>query len=269
MAMLLAEIEKRARERRARIGIGVSTITESMYDSLVHAGEFADVVLVGDRKKISRYRSKLEIVDSPEPHRKLVDMLIRNEIDGAVRGTLSATKTLSALKAGLGVKKLHRVALLETAAGTPFFLAPVGIDEGSSVDEKIELVRRGAACMRRFGVEPVIGVLSGGRIEDRGRDSRVDISLLEAQELTDRLVGMGFNAKNYAILIEDAVKGANLIVAPDGISGNLIFRTLVFLGGGKGHGAPVLIKQVFVDTSRVNEDFTNAIMLASALAWRR
>lgn len=267
--MLLAEIEKRARERRARIGIGVGTISESMYDSLVHAGEFADLVLVGDRKQISSYGSKLEMVDSTEPHRKLVNMLIGNEIDGAVRGTLSATKTLSALKAELGVKKLHRMALLETADGTPFFLAPVGIDEGSSVDDKIELIQRGAACMRRFGFEPMVGVLSGGRIEDKGRDSRVDSTLREAQELTDRLIGMGFNAKNYAILIEDAVKDANFIIAPDGVSGNLIFRTLVFLGGGKGHGAPVLIEQVFVDTSRVNEDFTNAIMLASALALRR
>ncbi|MDL5501593.1 MAG: methyltransferase, partial [Candidatus Methanoperedens sp.] len=52
---------------------------------------------------------------------------------------------------------------------------------------------------------------------------------------------------------------------PDGISGNLIFRTLVFLGGGYGHGAPVLMEKVFVDTSRVGGHYTRAIMLASAL----
>ncbi len=35
---------------------------------------------------------------------------------------------------------------------------------------------------------------------------------------------------------------------PDGISGNLIFRMLVFLGGGYWYGAPVLMEKVFVDT---------------------
>jgi len=79
------------------------------------------------------------------------------------------------------------------------------------------------------------------------------------------LLDMGISAKNYSILIEDAIKDANLIIAPDGISGNLIFRTLVFLGGGNGFGAPVLMEKVFVDTSRVKEDSARAIMLASAL----
>ncbi|MDD1717629.1 MAG: phosphotransacetylase, partial [Methanoregulaceae archaeon] len=50
------------------------------------------------------------------------------------------------------------------------------------------------------------------------------------------------------------------------ISGNLIFRTLVFLGAGKGHGAPVInIDKIFVDTSRASPDYTNAILLAEKL----
>ena len=57
---------------------------------------------------------------------------------------------------------------------------------------------------------------------------------------------------------------ANVIVAPDRITGNPIFRTLAFLGGG-GFGAPVLADLVFVDTSRVKVKFSDAIMLASAL----
>ena len=31
-----------------------------------------------------------------------------------------------------------------------------------------------------------------------------------------------------------------MLIAPDGISGNLVFRTLHFLGGGKALGAPIL-----------------------------
>ena len=44
---------------------------------------------------------------------------------------------------------------------------------------------------------------------------------------------------------------ADFILAPDGVSGNLIFRTLVLVAGGYGYGAAVLIDKVFVDSSRV------------------
>nr|HML26066.1 methyltransferase [Methanomethylovorans sp.] len=63
------------------------------------------------------------------------------------------------------------------------------------------------------------------------------------------------------------IKEANFLIAPDGISGNLIFRTLVFLGCGDGMGAPILMdKYVFVDTSRVGGHYAKAIMVAGALA---
>lgn len=262
---LLSEIERYAKSNHARIGLGIGKISEKLVKSAEAAREYADVVLVGDEKQIKTTGTSLEIIHSTEPSRKLIELLLAGKIDGAVRGTLSATKTLSELKKSLNITKLYRVALLETADGKPFFLAPVGIDEGNSVDDKVELIKRGVEHFRRFGIEAKVGILSGGRFEDKGRDEAVDRTLAEAELVTKRVCEMGINAKNYSILIEDAIEEANFIIAPDGISGNLIFRTLVFLGGGYGHGAPVLMEKVFVDTSRVGEDYTRAIMLASAL----
>jgi len=46
----------------------------------------------------------------------------------------------------------------------------------------------------------------------------------------------------------------------------LVFRTLTFLGGGLGHGAPVVnISRIFVDTSRASPNYANALLLAAAL----
>ncbi|MCE8426183.1 MAG: methanogenesis marker protein Mmp4/MtxX [Candidatus Methanoperedens sp.] len=261
----LSIIEKKARSNHARIGLGAGEISENFIKSAEMACEYANVVLVGDEEKIRTTGTGLEIIHSAEPQKKLVELLLYGEIDGAVRGTLSATKTLSFLKTSLGVGKLYRVALLETEDGIPFFLAPVGIDEGNSVKDKIELIKRSVAYLERLGIRAKVGILSGGRFEDKGRDMNVDRTLSEAELVTKRCREMGIDAKNYAILIEDAIKEANFIVAPEGISGNLIFRTLVFLGGGKGYGAPILMEKVFVDTSRVKEDAMRAIMLASAL----
>ncbi|CAG1003754.1 MAG: methanogenesis marker protein Mmp4/MtxX [Candidatus Methanoperedens sp.] len=262
---LLLDIETKARKNHARIGLGIGKVSEKLIKSAQVACEYADVVLIGDEKEIKALGTDLEVIHSNEPSKKLIELLLSGKIDGAVRGTLSATKTLSELKRSLDLNKLYRVALLETADGRPFFLAPVGIDEGNSVDDKVELIKRAAGLFRRIGVEMKVGILSGGRFEDIGRDKTVDRTLEDAKLVTNKVQALGIDAKNYSILIEDAIEEANFIMAPDGISGNLIFRTLVFLGGGYGHGAPVLMEKVFVDTSRVGGHYTRAIMLASAL----
>jgi putative methanogen marker protein 4 len=261
----LSDIERKARRNAARIGVGIGKIPGQLIRNVEHASIYADIVLVGDEKQILATGTNLEVVHSSEPHVKLVELLAAGQIDGAVRGTLSATKTLSMLKSSLGMNKLYRIALLETADGVPFFLAPVGIDEGKSVKDKLELIKQGVKHIERLGIEARVGILSGGRFEDKGRDETVDRTLAEAEIITRESRYAGIDAANFSILVEEAIKEANFIIAPDGITGNLIFRTLVFLGGGHGYGAPVLMEKVFVDTSRAKEDLSRAIMLASAL----
>ena len=205
--------------------------------------------------------SNITFFGSDCPEQALVDDLMAGRIDAAVRGTLPANATLKALKKGAGVDHLERIALLETADRKKFLLTPVGIDEGWTVAEKLELIRKGRTIAKKLGLPGKVCILSGGRLGDIGRHRQVDASLAEA-ELVARLG----DAMHCEILIEDAVKTCGLIIAPDGISGNLIFRTLVFLGAGYGHGAPVVnIDRIFVDTSRASPNYANALLLAASL----
>ncbi|HOT95044.1 MAG TPA: methanogenesis marker protein Mmp4/MtxX [Methanoregulaceae archaeon] len=206
-----------------------------------------------------------DLILVPDPAAALIGDLVHRTIDGAVRGTLAASHTLRLLRDAVGADHLERVALLETAGGRLFFLAPVGVDEGWTVKEKVALIRRGRELVRFFGLPDRVGVLSGGRLGDLGRHPAVDRSMADA-ELAARL-GEGVHCE---ILIEDAVGECGLVIAPDGIAGNLIFRTLAYLGGGKGHGAPVTnIEPVFVDTSRASDDYSYALRLAIALVRER
>ncbi|PXF60619.1 MAG: methyltransferase [Candidatus Methanogaster sp.] len=269
MTDMIETIRNRANACRARVGIGIAggTASKSVIADIESACGFADVVLIGDEKELSATGTDLEIIHSDNPEVELVDRLVGGRIDAAVRGTLGATKTLGCLKSVLGVSRLARLALLTTADGVPFFLVPVGIDEGNSVVDRVDLVSKSVNAIRRFGIMEKVAVLSGGRFEDAGRSEIVDQSLADGEVVTGMLCERGIDAKHYGILIEDAIRDANVIVAPDGITGNLIFRTLTFLGGGGGFGAPVLVDLVFVDTSRVKVKFSDAIMLASALVW--
>jgi putative methanogen marker protein 4 len=269
MEALLEAIEIRARAKRAKVAMGIREPTPKLLESAWRAQMlgYAQVVLVGNKKEIDEIGTDLEVVDTEDPEKTLIELLISRKVDAAIRGTAKASGTLTNLKLALGMRKIYRLALLLTVDGTPFFLAPVGIDEGNSLADKIKMITLGAEHIRRFGVEPVVGVLSGGRMGDIGRDKRVDRTLADGEFISNRVTELGIKIKHHTILIEDAIKEANFIMAPDGIAGNLIFRTIAFLGGGDGLGAPVLMDDyVFVDTSRVGGHFTKAIMLASALS---
>jgi predicted methyltransferase MtxX (methanogen marker protein 4) len=121
--------------------------------------------------------------------------------------------------------------------------------------------------LRRVGMGTKVAVMSGGRDDDVGRNDVVDRTIRDAKELVRILTEEGYDAYDAEILIESAVKEADMIVAPDGISGNLIFRTLHFVGGAIALGAPIInTDKVFIDTSRAKKDYKDSIALAMRLS---
>jgi len=244
-----------------RIGIGAGRDIGKVLVAAGRAGPGIQVSCFTTREHAGDLRDPALVV-SDRPEEALVKALMEGRIDAAVRGSLPANDTLQALREATGVDHLLRIALLSTPKGRMFLLAPVGVDEGWTVEEKVELVERGRGLLPRLGLPGEVAVLSGGRLGDLGRHPAVDRTIAEA-ELVARLTG----AVHREILIEDAILSAGMILAPDGISGNLIFRTLVHLGGGGAHGAPVVnIDRIFVDSSRASPDYSNALITASRLA---
>ena len=246
-----------------RIGIGAGADIGKVLAAARGAGPGIEVSCYTSREDAGDTREPALVI-SERPGEALVKDLMDREIDAAVRGSLPSNTTLRTLREAAGVDHLLRIALLSTRNGRRFLLAPVGVDEGWTVEEKVELVERGRGLLALFGLPSEVAVLSGGRLGDVGRHPVVDRTIAQA-ELVSRLTG----AVHREILIEDAIRSAGLIIAPDGISGNLIFRTLVHLGGGSAHGAPVVnIARIFVDTSRASPDYANALITASELAKR-
>ena len=165
-------------------------------------------------------------------------------------------------------------------------LAPVGIDEGKNIEEKVELAVQAANFLQYLGKMPKIAVLAEGRKDDLGRSDRIDESLLSSQSLTDVLIetfkeldnfdndsndiSKNYSIKNYYILLEQAIEdGYNIILANDGIFGNIMFRTLVLLDKWPSYGAVTLgIDEIFIDTSRDQsvEGYVRSLKLAYKLA---
>ncbi|MBI0584747.1 MAG: methanogenesis marker protein Mmp4/MtxX [Methanomassiliicoccus sp.] len=228
----------------------------------------------GDQRKAFKSRAEaliegygeVTVYDDPL---MLAEDLGEGRIDGAVRGDLGSNEAMAAVRSVFGVPKVLRAAFLEPEGGRMFLLAPVGIDEGWTVEEKVELARLSVRTLLPISPRPTVGVMSGGRASDRGRLDAVDRTIDDAEEVVARLVGEGIDARDVQILIENASRECDIVIAPDGISGNLIFRTLHFLGKGKALGAPVLnIDRPYIDTSRAKDGYADSIALAAALAMR-
>lgn len=229
-----------------RVGIGCNGVSRKVRDSV---------------KGIEGYAT---VYTDPE---KLIDDLVTGKIDAAVRGDMSSSLLLPILKRKMGVSELERVVILQPEGKKIIMTAPVGIDEGWTLEQKHSLAVKGVEFMKRFGMGTRIAVMSGGRASDIGRHEIVDKTIKDALQLVDMLRAEGYNAYHAEILIEDAVDDADMIIAPDGISGNLIFRALHFVGGAKALGAPIInIDKIFVDTSRAKKDYKDSIALAMKLA---
>jgi putative methanogen marker protein 4 len=217
-------------------------------------------VVPGCRASIRRFKDA----------RRLVAALRDGEVDAAVRGTLSSSDVLVQLKAAFGLKEVMRTAIMECVPGKEFLLAPVGIDEGKNASARLKLAEASVGYFAPLGWKPGIGVLSKGRREDVSRGADIRKSVAEGERIARELRRRHIQASHYGILIEEAISECDLLLAPDGVSGNLIFRSLHFLGGCKAFGAPVVnIDSVFLDTSRAKADFTESLLLAVGLAEAR
>ena len=217
-----------------------------------------------ERSVLAMEGRDIRIYDDPN---ELVSDLVSGRIDAAVRGDMSSSMLLPILKKGLGLKGLERVAFLEPQGGKLIILSPVGIDEGWTDDQRYDLAARSARLAKKVGMGSRIAVMSGGRCEDVGRCRAVDRSIESARAIAKRLVADGYDAYHSQILIEDAVREADIIIAPEGITGNIIFRTMHLVGGAKALGAPVVNSdRVFIDTSRAKTDYRDSLALAMRLS---
>ncbi|WP_048055451.1 methanogenesis marker protein Mmp4/MtxX [Methanotorris igneus] len=218
-------------------------------------GEKKDEVLKA-YNKLREEGIEVELINNPKT---LVDKLLNREIDGAVRGSLSSSKVIPYLREKVG--KFYRASILKNPFnGEIFLLSPVGIDDiredkEGRVKDKIELINYAVNFLKRNNIEPKIALLSGGRLSDYGRSREVDKTIEECEEIlrhfkkTDEKLDIRHNG----ILIEEVLKkGCNIIIAPDGISGNLMFRCLGLVCNLEGYGAILLSKEEinFFDTSR-------------------
>ncbi|OED30430.1 methanogenesis marker protein Mmp4/MtxX [Methanosphaera sp. WGK6] len=210
---------------------------------------------------IKQFSFDFEIAETNED---LIKYIHDPTIDGVIRGSLESS-VIKELKKEY--PNLFRASILEIN-NHKFMLTPVGIDECDTIDEKKEIIKECSKIISKTGNTPKIALISGGRKQDKGRSPKIDKTIRECDIIVEELKN-DYDIKHYYILIEEAIKNqVNIIVAPDGIIGNIIFRSLVLVSGVTSYGA-ITLKQpnIYIDTSRSQsvQGYVNSIKLVSTI----
>ncbi|MGB5910208.1 MAG: methanogenesis marker protein Mmp4/MtxX [Promethearchaeia archaeon] len=280
---ILNFFESRTKGKIANIGIGLGSEQSQNLKVFKTTQYFlrknsSKIYFFGKPKAISKILTEstttkfnFELIESSEPEKDIINYLKENTINAVIRGNLSSSKFLMQLKHILNITEINRLALLESFDSKQFFFGPVGIDECNDYQKKINFIENAIILFKSLDVEPRISILSGGRLSDTGRDEYVDKTINIAKQIITHIKDKypKLNINHDEILIEASLKNnSNLIIAPDGISGNLIYRTLVHLGGGKAYGAIYMgLNSTIIDTSRVGKisEIEGALILSLAL----
>lgn len=198
----------------------------------------------------------------------LIKAVLDDNIAAVVRGSLPASNIMQELKEHY--PNLSRATYV-SGDGHEFLLSPVGIDEGKTVEERYEIVMNCIDFLKKVGKKPKIAVLAEGREDDFGRGSEVSNSIIESKKLTKIIQeNTSEEVENHFILIEKAIEAkSNIIIAPNGRMGNMIFRTLVLVSSWPSHGAVTFgIDRIYIDTSRDQsiDGYVRSLKLADELS---
>lgn len=221
-----------------------------MKNFVIGLGENKNVIEAVKKFK-KDYDVNIELVSDS---RTLINSVFDENVDGVIRGSLPASNIISQLKNKYPESSINRTTFIETEDDYCFLIAPVGIDEAKNINERLILAKQCIEFFKTLNIKPRIAVLANGRSDDYNRLDIVDKSLNDSKTLTEKLQKEypEHTIKNYHILIEKAIKDKyNILLAPDGITGNIIFRTLVLVDKWPSMGAVTLgIPHIYIDTSR-------------------
>jgi len=231
----------------------------------IGVGENENIIQACHIFKEKHPKTEIKLIYSDE---ELVKAVLSPKIDAVIRGSLPASNIMQELKEHY--PNLSRATYINDNENE-ILLSPVGIDEGKNVEERFEIAKNCIEFYKKVDKKPKIAVLAEGREDDFGRGSEVSNSIKESKKLTKLIENnTSEDVKNYFILIEKAINdNCNIIIAPNGRVGNIIFRTLVLLNSWPSYGAITFgIDNIYIDTSRDQsiDGYVRSLILADRLS---
>jgi len=255
---------------KPKVGFGLARPDKEILNSLRKSKKYADIILVGS-KSIEKVVGFKKII-TKNPEKLLPELLVKGEFNGIVRGTIDDFKTFEAYQKLVGknkTKKMIELALLEDAFGRQFFLSEGSNPLGWKLEEKIKNCEGIIKFIKKIGIKPKIGVITGVRHNTYKKRKSIKTGVIgilnktyeDAEDIVKYFRKKKVAIKNYTIELDTAIKdNCNVIIPPNGMVGNQIFRALCLVGGGK----TLIVSRAnlphpYEDNSRSEKDFESHV----------
>lgn len=291
----IAEIIEAAKARgRTRIAVAAAqehTALEAAVDAWRHG--LAEPVLIGDLKAMDAIAAELKLDLSPfekieekdfaRAAARAVELVRTGKADMLMKGLLDTSILLKAAfnkETGINAGRLaSHVAVMETAHYHKLFLVTdAAINIAPDLSAKVDIIANAVQVARAIGVEtPKVALLAA--VEKVNYDKMpctVDAAIITQMNRRGQVKGCvvdGPLALDNAVSAESArikkivseVAGdADILVVPDIEAGNVLYKSLLDLGGAKGAGLVMGAAKPIVLTSRADTAETKLASIALA-----
>lgn len=251
-------------------------------------------VLVGDKAKIEEISSEIgfdiascEIHDVADPVKasiKAVSIIKEGNADVLMKGNVSTGPLLKAvLDKENGLRKgsaLSHVAIYETS----FYHKLIGVTDAAmnvapDINEKVAIVKNAAEAFHKIGVkEPKIAIIGAVEVVNPKMEATVDAAMLtmmnKRKQIKNCIVdgplaidnAVSKEAAEHKGIVSDVAGDADILVAPDINSGNILYKTIGFLGDGLSAAIIMGAKVPIVLTSRSDSEKSKLMSIALSAA---
>ena len=292
----LSEILELARKRESRKLVVAAAEELHVLQAVLNARyeNIIEPILIGDSDIILELARKedLNLDNIPIVHendlekasRLAVELIRKGEADILMKGLVSTAPLLkTVLDKETGLRKrdlLSHVALFEIP-GHPKLIAvtDAAINVSPGTEEKLHIIENAIEIYHRLGIkEPKVAVLAPVEIVNPKIQSTVEAAELKELYNNGRIPGClldGPLAMDNAVSIEAAaqkgIKGpvagdSDLLVTPDLNSGNILYKTLIFMANGISAAIVMGAQIPIVLTSRADSKQSKLMSIALAAA---
>ena len=291
----LTELTSRAKERPKRRVAVAAAEDENVLKALqsaINVG-FVIPILVGDRKKIEIIAEHIdfdlngvEIIDisnaGVNSATVAIQLIKSGQADILMKGLIQTGDLLRAVldkENGLPVERLlSHVALFQSPYYHKVFcITDVAMNIAPDLEAKVKILNNAVSVFHQLGIEnPKVAVAAAVETVNPKMEATVHASLMKEMNLNSEIKGcivdgplaidIAFNkdAAAHKNIVSDVAGDCDIVLMPDINAGNMVYKTLNFLGGANtaaiisGASVPIVL------TSRSDDDKTKLLSIALA-----
>ncbi|MFO7828329.1 MAG: bifunctional enoyl-CoA hydratase/phosphate acetyltransferase [Bacteroidales bacterium] len=251
-------------------------------------------VLVGNKsdieqisKEINFDLSKIDIYEENDPAKasiKAVSLINDGKAEILMKGLVSTAPLLKAvLNKENGLRKgatLSHFALIES----PYYHKLIGVTDAAmniapEFDEKVNIVNNSVEVFHRLGINnPKVAIIGPLEVVNPKIESTTHAAMLTVMNNRGQIKGCTIDgpfamdnavskkAAEHKGIVSEVAGDADILMAPDLNSGNILYKTLMFMGGCTSAAVIMGAKVPIVLTSRADTDKSKMMSIALAAA---